>query len=246
MKIFRVGVLASALLVSWGAQAALFGDDEARQAIVELRQQIESTQGRQDAENAQLRRSLLELQGQIDQLRAELSRVRGEQERVLHDLSDIQQRQKDITQGVDERLRKLEPLKVSADGREFLAEPAEKQNFEAAMAVFRAGDFKAADAAYEAFLKRYPRSGYAPTALFWLGNAQYANRDYKAAIANFQTLLKQVPDHPRAPEAMLAIANCQLEMDDTRSARRTLDELIKTHPKSEAAKTGKQALSRLR
>jgi hypothetical protein len=39
------------------------------------------------------------------------------------------------------------------------------------------------------FVKRYPQSGYVPSALFWLGNAQYATRDYTEAITNFRSLL---------------------------------------------------------
>ena len=86
----------------------------------------------------------------------------------------------------------------------------------------------------------------APSALFWLGNAQYATRDYKEAITNFRSLLTASPNHARAPEAMLAIANCQIELKDSRAARSTLESLIKTYPQSEAAQTGKERLARLK
>jgi TolA-binding protein len=82
--------------------------------------------------------------------------------------------------------------------------------------------------------------------LFWLGNAQYANRDYRGAIGNFRALLTAAPDHPRAPEAVLSIANCQIELKDNPAARRTLDELVKTYPQSEAANAAKERLARLR
>ena len=72
--------------------------------------------------------------------------------------------------------------------------------------------------------KRYPQSGYNASALFWLGNAQYATRNYNEAIANFRSMLSLAPDHAKAPEAVLSIANCQIELKDTRAARRTLEE----------------------
>jgi TolA-binding protein len=50
-------------------------------------------------------------------------------------------------------------------------------------------------AACLALLARYPKSGYLPSALFWLGNAQYATRDYKEAVTNFRILLQAAPDH---------------------------------------------------
>jgi tol-pal system protein YbgF len=172
--------------------------------------------------------------------------MNGQNEQVLRELADVQRRQKDIAQGVDERLRKVEPSKVSVDGREFIADPAEAREFEAALAIFRKGEFPAAQAAFTDFIKRYPQSGFRPTALFWLGNAQYANRDYRGAIGNFRALLTAAPDHPRAPEAVLSIANCQIELKDNAAARRTLDELVRTYPQSEAAGAARERLARLR
>ena len=95
-------------------------------------------------------------------------------------------------------------------------------------------------------MRRFGQSGYIATALFWLGNAQYANRDYAGSMANFRLLLSSAPDHLRAPEAVLSIANCQVELKDTRGARKTLEDLIKAYPQSEAAVAAKERLARLR
>jgi tol-pal system protein YbgF len=140
----------------------------------------------------------------------------------------------------------MEPQKVTVDGREFVASPAEKRDFDAAMGVFRTGDFAAAQAAFLDFAKRFPKSGYYPSAMFWLGNAQYATRDYKEAITNFRAMLTLAPEHARVPEAILAIANCQIELKDTKAARRTLEDLIRLHPQSEAAQAAKERLAKLR
>lgn len=253
------------------AHAGLFDDEEARRAILDLRQRIEA--GRQSSEaglarllasqteavrhgneeNAQLRRSLLDLQNQIEALRADVARLNGQNEQMGRDVLDLQRRQKDLVQGqqdlargVDERVRQLEPAKVSVDGREFSVEPAEKRAYDAALASFRSGDFAAAQSGFLGLLSRYPKSGYAPSALFWLGNAQYATRDYKEAISNFRIMLAAAPDHMRAPEALLSIANCQVELKDARGARKTLEELGRIYPRSEAAAAGKERLARLR
>jgi tol-pal system protein YbgF len=197
-------------------------------------------------DTAQLRRSLLEMQNQIESLRADLAKMQGQNEQLTRDIGELQRQQKDMVQSVDDRLRKFEPLKVIVDGQEFTVDPAEKRDFEAALAVFRKGDFAAAQTAFVDFLRRYPQSGYAPSAFFWLGNAQYATRDYKEAVQNFRILLSQAPDHMRAPEAVLSIANCQLELKDTKAARKTLEELVKAYPQSEAAAAAKERLSRLK
>jgi tol-pal system protein YbgF len=151
-----------------------------------------------------------------------------------------------MAQGMDERLRQFEPTAVQVDGREFRADPAEKRDFEAALAVFRSGKFADAVPAFGGFLRQYPQSGYVPSARFWLGNAQYATRDYKSAIDNFKALLSAAPDHARAPEAALSIANCQVELKDTRGARKTLEDLLRVYPQSEAAAAAKERLARLK
>ena len=224
--------------------AALFEDDEARRAIIELRQRVDILQQanqrtgddlrRSGDDSTQMRRSLLELQTQIEGLRVEAAK------------SEMQKRQKDISQGVDDRLRQFEPVKATVDGQEFQAAPAEKRDFEAALTLFRAGNFADAQTAFAEFAKQYPKSGYLPSARFWLGNAQYATRSYKEAIVNFKALLSAAPNHARAPEAALSIANCQIELKETKGARKTLEDLVRSYPQSEAAVAAKERLSRLK
>lgn len=239
------------------ASAGLFDDEEARRAILDLRQRIEASkletdqkvgeESRRAAEEAaQLRRGLIDLQNQLEATKADLAKVRGLNEQLARDVADGQRKQKDASQTLEDRLRKLEPVKVTLDGREFLAEPAEKRDYEAGFAVFRKGDFASAEVVLIDFINRYAQSGYRPSALFWLGNAQYATKDYKDALANFRTLVAQTPDHIRVPEALLAIANCQLELKDTKGARKTLEELIGAYPSSEAAAAAKERLARFK
>lgn len=245
----RLALAAALALASASSQAALFEDDEARRAILELRQRVDGlTQGNQRTgeDTSQTRRSLLDLQTQIETLRTEQAKLRGQNEQLQRDITELQRRQKDMAQGVDERLRQFEPVKVNVDGQEFQADPAEKRDFEAALDVFRGGKFADAGQAFTGFIRQNPRSGYVPSARFWLGNAQYATRDYKEAIANFKALLAAAPQHGRAPEAALSIANCQVELKDAKGARKTLEDLIKTYPQSEAASAAKERLVRLK
>ena len=257
--VFSLRALAMAAMLAASlssAHAAIFEDGEARRAILEMRQRVDGLQLSQQRsaeevrklgeENAQLRRSLLDLQTQIETLRAEQAKLNGQDEQLLRDVGELQRRQKDTAQSVDERLRQFEPIKVTVDGREFQADPAEKRDFEAALAVFRSGKFPDASAAFAAFVRQYPRSGYVPSARFWLGNAQYATREYKEAIGNFKQMLTEAPTHARAPEAALSIANCQIELKDTRTARKTLEDLLRAYPQSEAAVAAKERLSRLK
>lgn len=238
------------------AGAALFEDEDARRAILEIRQRLDSQRAPAESQarelkvltedNQQLRRALLDLQSQIETLRSEQSQLRGDRDLALRELAETQRRIKDLAQSFEERLRPLEPITVTSEGGEFLAQPAEKRDFDAALTRFRAGEFAAAATALAEFIRRYPQSGYTASALFWLGNAQYATRDYKEAIQNFRTLSTAAPNYARLPDALLSMANCQLELKDAKAARKTLEDLIKKYPQTEAGDAARERLSRLK
>ena len=242
-----------AALAAPAAHAGLFDDDEARKAILDLRQRLEQSNEQQRARQAeqiaqfgeqlnQLKRSLVDLNTQLELQRAESAKLRGQNEQLARDLAEVQRKQSDIQQGVDDRIRKIEPQKVTLDDREFMAEPDEKRQYDESMAAMRKTEYDRATVLLSTMLRRWPNTGYRESALFWLGNAQYGRRNYPEAINAFRTLVSSLPDSPKAPEALLAIANCQAELKDTKAARRTIEELVKTYPKSEAAQAGRERL----
>lgn len=253
----RLLALAASAIFMQPAQAGLFEDDEARKAIIELRAKVQANEdaAKQRADQLNtliqeqlqpLRRSMLDLNGQIDALRAEVARLRGANEQLARDLSETQRKLTDQSQAVEARLKPLEPQKVSLDGREFQVAPDERSQYEAAIGLVRRGEFADAVGALNGFLRRFPASGYTDSVRFWLGNAQYGKRDYRDAIATFRAFVSGNADHPRAPEALLALANCQIELKDNKAARRSLDDLIKAYPGTEAAQAAKERLAALR
>ena len=239
------------------AHAGLFDDDEARRAILDLRQKLEQSNEAQRKTQAdqlaqfgdqlnQLKRSLLDLNNQLEGVRQDNAKLRGQNEQLARDLADVQRKQADIQQGVEDRIRKIEPQKVTLDDHEFMVEPDEKRTYDESLAAVRKGDFERAATSFGGLLKRWPNTGYRASALFWLGNAQYGQRNYKDAIGTFRTLVATAPESPRAPEALLALANCQAELKDAKGARKTIEELVKTYPKSEAAQAGRERLVSLK
>jgi len=262
-KLFSVHMLARIVMPAmlWAAAAqagaGMFDDEEARRAVLDLRQKLETQRretdqrlndivARQADELTGLRRSLQDLQNQLEANVAETAKLRGQIEQLTRDVADAQRRQTDGTKAVDERLRKLEPGKVSYEGLDFLADPQEKRAFEQALASFRKGEFETAQTALVDLLARYPQTGYANAALFWIGNAKFVGKDFKGALASFQKLLAQDAAYVRTPEVLLALANCQLELKDSAAARKTLESLIADHPRSEAADAAKERLARLK
>jgi tol-pal system protein YbgF len=252
-------VAATAISLAWpahNAQAGLFDDEEARKAIVELRSRLDQQQ-KVDADLTEqlavLRRSVLDLNTQIETLRGEIARLRGNDEQaaqtakeLARDVAELQRRQKDVSATLDDRLRRFEPQKVNLDGREVMVDPAEKKAYDDALTILRRGEFANAVAALQGFDKRFPASPYSGHVQYWLGNALYGKGDVKEALAAFRSLVSTTPDHPRAAEALLGLANCQVELKDIKGARKSLEDLVKTYPQSDAAQAGRDRLARLK
>ncbi|MGH8727078.1 MAG: tol-pal system protein YbgF [Burkholderiales bacterium] len=123
---------------------------------------------------------------------------------------------------------------------------AETPSYDAAYALFKAGDYQGAIGSFGNFLKTYPRSPLAPSAQYWIGNSYYAARDYQSAISSQQKLLAAYPDSQKAADAWLNIASSQLELGQTATAKKTLEDLVAKYPISEAAEKAKKRLASLK
>jgi tol-pal system protein YbgF len=239
-----LAVLAALSCAMPASHAALFSDDEARRAILDLRARMDALNARVDGKADKT--SSLDLAGQNERLNQEIARLRGQVEMLANELANEQRRQKDFYNDLDARLRKLEPQRISIDGTDAEVTVNEQKAYDAALGYFKAGDYKNASSAFSNFLRLYPQSGYAASAHYWLGNTYYALRDYKNAIAAQQTVVRNFPNSPKAPDAMLNIASCHIELRDRAAAKKALESLVAQYPDSAAAQTAKERLTALR
>lgn len=244
----RLACLALAAWLPMQASAALFSDDEARRAILDLRKQVESLSrdlnARIDAKSDKT--IAVDMLNQHEQTMQEIARLRGQIESLANEVANAQKHQKDYYADLDARIKKLEPRQETVDGRTGEVMPAEKQTYDAAMAQFQSGDFKAAAAAMQDFVKRYPQSVYAANAQYWLGAAYYAQRDYKKAISALEVVASDHGDSAKAPDAMLTIASSYTELKDKKAAKKALQQLVSRHPGSPAAQDAKTRLAALK
>ena len=211
---------------------ALFSDDEARKAILDLRKTLATTQ--------------LELQSQIEKLKADNAELRGRIEDIQKQGEDINSSQKTYYQDLDTRLGNFEPRTATIEGVTGTVEPNEKKVYDDALKAFQAGNLKKASEAFSAFAAKYTKSPYLPLALYWGGNSKYANKDYAGAISQLQSLIKKYPDHPRVPAAMVTLGNSQLEGGNKTAAKKTFSEIVSKYPDTEAAKDARQLLAALK
>ncbi|MFT4100938.1 MAG: tol-pal system protein YbgF [Burkholderiaceae bacterium] len=258
-RALRKATLGTALLAAIGglpsfglppAHAALFDDDEARRAILDLRGRMAEQQRQIDAISHKLDevagRTQLDAQNQFEAMRQEIARLRGQIEVQANELANAQRRERDLFTDLDTRLKKFEPTPVQLDGKTVSVDPNERKDYEAALAQFRAGDFRSAQSSFQQFIQQNPDSAYAANAMFWLGSAQFAQKDYKSAISTHQSLLNKFPDNARAPDAMLNLAYAQIESGDRAKARKTLETVTTRYPDSPASQAAKERLASLK
>ncbi len=252
MTLRRIALaLAATCAVAGAAPAwALFGDDEARQQVNDLR--IRTNERFDNQSKAQL-----ELANQIEQLKAEVARLRGQVETLTYELETTKKRQQDFYIDLDGRLRKFETAPQGAPGATApagdgaapatarKADPAEEaRSYEAALNQFKAGKYKESAAAFDAFVKAYPESDLAPSAQYWLGNSYYGQRDCKKAVEAQKVVVARWGSHPKAADAMLNMSTCQQELGEAKAARQTLEMLVAKYPGTSAAETASKRLKK--
>src|SRR5262245_65824960 len=95
------GLILVAALLPQLAHAALFGDDEARKSIAELKKRADAqaeTLARIDRDLKELgdKRAVIELSNLIDGLRQDMAGLRGQIELLSNRIDGVDQRQKDM------------------------------------------------------------------------------------------------------------------------------------------------------
>jgi len=213
---------ASACLVLMGgglvSQSALaFTDDEARKAILELRQQIRTM-------NEANQRARIQLSDQIETLGQEIVRLRGDIEQLGRPAGAA---------GGASGARGADPRSQ---------DPREQAAFDQSMESFRKAQYKETIQNLTAFLTLYPDSALAPTAQFYMGSSRFAMKDFKGAITTLQAMVQKFPTEPRAADALLMVASSQIELNNRPGAKTTLQRIVKDYKGTPAADTAAKRL----
>jgi len=203
------------------APAHAFSDDEARRAILDLRQQLQQ-------QTEQNQRARLQLADQMQAMQQEITQLREQLELVAR-----HQHAEQSNQGASN------PAGATA------GDPNEQAAYDGAIDQFRQAQYKDAAESLTAFLALYSTSQLAPSARFYLGSSKYAIKDYKGAIEDLNQLVQQTPNDARAPDALLVIAGSQIELNNRAGAKASLERIVKNYPNSQAASTAKNRLQLL-
>ncbi len=214
----RLALITGAVLLGTALPTYAFSDDEARRAILELRQQVRQM-------NEQDQHTRLMFADQLEMMRQEIAQLRGKVETLSWQNSQNQQ--------------------VAEQTQSLISDPQEQAAYEAAMDLYRNGQYQDAASGFGTFIEAYPTSSQIDDVRFFEGSSLYATKRFSAAIQKLQALINASPTSPRAPDALMVIASSQVEMNDLASAKKTLEQIVKDYPESPAAETANNRLQLL-
>jgi len=127
-----------------------------------------------------------------------------------------------------ERPRGAAPLAPSPPPIE--GEEAPKQLYETAYGYLLQRDYGAAEAAFDAFLKRHPNDALAGNAQYWLGETLYVRGQYRAAAGAFLKGYQTYSHSPKAPESLLKLAMSLQRLGQKDAACSSFGELSSKYP----------------
>jgi len=212
-----------ACLCTTPLHAALFEDTEARKKLQEMQLKESELEARIVSLEAVIKSgSLNDMLNQIELIKQDVSKLRGDIETLRHLNATVEQRQKDLYQDLDGRLRKVEeksagigpalPNKAAENPpTPEVKAPSDQEVFDQANQLLDGMKYKEAFQAFTDFIKQFPNSALLPDAKYGLANAQFSLKNYKASLGTYQKLLDQHPDFEKNPEALLGLANAQIQ-----------------------------------
>ncbi|MGY6555655.1 MAG: tol-pal system protein YbgF [Wenzhouxiangella sp.] len=124
--------------------------------------------------------------------------------------------------------------------------PEEQAAYDRAFRALREQRFADAENGFADFLDRFPTSGYAPNALYWLAETHFVRRDFENALAFFQELRQRYPRSNKDGDALLKIGFSHFEMRQWNEARAALEQVRSEHPNTTLARLAETRLRDMR
>ncbi len=122
---------------------------------------------------------------------------------------------------------------------------AETAAYQKAKRLLDDGDYDAAIAGFEDFLTSFPGGAFSDNALYWQGEAMYAQRSFEDAIINFNVMIESFPQSAKVPDAFLKIAFSHFEQERYADARTMLEQIVSAYSGRSAAVLAQRRLSEM-
>jgi len=189
----------------------------------------------------------IRFQSQLDQLGQEVNQIKGSIEVFSNQLEQIEDRQRNLYQMLDERQQTSSTnsspasnaVQPSGDG-------TDKSAYQAAVnLVLNDKQYEQAITAFEAFVVDHSKSNYVPNAQYWLGQLLYKEKKRDEAKAAFLVVTEKYPGSNKRADALLKIGIIDEYSGAIDSAKSFYQKAIAEYPSSSAASLADKRLKAL-
>ena len=202
--------------------------------------------------------TLLDLLRQLEELQTEVRELRNASDVQGHELEQLKGRQRVLYDDLDKRLREAErrgsttapaapvsvPTATAPTALRTTTAP-QQQEYDAAFNLMKQGLYDRAVKAFRAFLVKYPNSGLADNAQYWIAEGNYVLRNYTLALEEFTKVVND-PQNSKAPDALLKIGYVHYELNAYDKARKTLADVQDRYPGTSVAKLAAVRLEKMK
>jgi len=184
-------------------------------------------------------RMQVRFQSQLDALGDELNEMRGSIEVFSNQLEQVENRQRNLYQMLDERQSApktvaIKPNVIASESEKSAG--SDKAAYESALAlVLNEKRYSQAIVAFEAFVVDYPTSASIPNAQYWLGQLLYREKKRAEAKTAFLVVINDYPNSNKRADALFKTGVIDEYSGATDSAKAFYQKTISEYPSSSAA-----------
>jgi len=189
----------------------------------------------------------IRFQSQLDQLGQEVNQIKGSIEVFSNQLEQIEDRQRNLYQMLDERQQTSSTKATSVSSNiQSSGDGTDKAAYQSAVdLVLNDKQYQQAITAFEAFVIDHPKSNYVPNAQYWLGQLLYKEKKRDEARTAFLVVTEQYPESNKRADALLKIGIIDEYTGKKDSAKSFYQKTITEYPSSSAASLADKRLKAL-
>ena len=184
------------------------------------------------------------LQSQLDELSQEISEVKGSIELFNHKLEQVEDRQRNLYQIVDEQSKSTA---TTAKTENLNTTPGDdKDAYQKALNLVLVNkEYTQAVTAFEAFVIDYPKSAYIANSYYWLGQLLHKEQKLTEARAAFMTVVEKHVTSNKYPDALYKVGFIDEVLGKIPSAKSFYSRVVSEFPNTSAAGLAKKRLANL-
>jgi tol-pal system protein YbgF len=188
------------------------------------------------------------IQEQLETLQNEVNELRGSIELHNYQLEKILERQRELYLEIDKRFESfvVQPSSTQTTVVEAPLSANENDAYDKAVnLILKDKRYDQAIPEFQAFLKNFPKSGYASNAHYWLGQLLFNKQDWAGAGEQFNVIVNDFPDSGKRPEAMLKLGISEYERSNVARAKQLWQQVVNEYGDTSAGKLADKRLKNL-